>query len=384
MIKHLFPVLFILSSYVSFGDTVWRDGCMENGKYKNEYTIDRRCYVPDNQKQTLPYNATVALLNDKNEIYCTGTIFRDNQYFSLNQAFQYETKLPVPGLYVYTAAHCVKNKSDTLKIRLQNGKEIITEKINIGSKPFGIFNTGNDWAVYKIPDDEQDELPFVDIAYSADTNSQLNVIGYGALAIMSDSEIKNYKKEYINFLENKLNEILNNKDLLLEYECGNKDNNLYYDECKSHLEQEVSEFGVSITSAGYELDNLKRNKDKARYFFNDSNDIRISNKMFEAFTEKQPVPVNIDLLKESVCHINGNKDFCQTYNGNSGGGVFVGDKLIGIVSISTGGIGENMHLRFLKDNDFLQAESQEGAFFLQNSQTGNLERMRKPIKQTSK
>ena len=40
----------------------------------SEYTIDRRCYVTDKQKQQKPYNATVGLIDVDGYIYCTGTL----------------------------------------------------------------------------------------------------------------------------------------------------------------------------------------------------------------------------------------------------------------------------------------------------------------------
>lgn len=61
------------------------DGCV----HPEQYTIDRRCYVTDVQKERLPYNTVVALVEDGIK-YCTGTIIKDEN----------------GDLYVYTARLC--------------------------------------------------------------------------------------------------------------------------------------------------------------------------------------------------------------------------------------------------------------------------------------
>ena len=381
--KRLFVIFLLLFlPVVTVADNGLHDGCVENGKYKSEYTIDRRCYVTNEQKQISPYSAVVALLDDKNNIYCTGTIFRDNQDFLLEDAFKYETKLPVPGLFVYTAAHCING--DRVKIRLQNGKEIITERVS-GIHSFWNKST-TDWAIYKIPEREQNGLPYVDIAYGENGEAELKVVGYGSLAIMTDKEIKDYKQAYIDFLKSDLAK-KTDTDTLIEANCKNRTDGLSYDSCKYIYEtkQDYNQnyFGRQLKY----LDNVDAPGVPSDYFVDGA--ISTHESVFEEFNKTHSLPNNIDLLKESVCHMNSTDDFCQAWHGNSGGGIFAGDKIIAVVSNGPGTIGGKHHAAFLRDitqkSEFGSRleKGVEQAVFLQNSQQDNLDRMRKAIKYTN-
>lgn len=70
MLRRCILSLILLAPYASFG----RDSCTnKNG----EYTIDRRCYVTDEQKRVSPYNAVVRLDD------CTSTIVKhNNRYYA--------------------------------------------------------------------------------------------------------------------------------------------------------------------------------------------------------------------------------------------------------------------------------------------------------------
>lgn len=370
MFKRYFTLLFVLLMPVlAFGNAHLRDGCMENKKYSKDFTIDRRCYVTDEQKKQIPYSATVALVDSDNNVYCTGTIFQDNQDFSFNDAFKYETKLPVPGLFVYTAAHCIK---DTAKIKLQNGKEIVLELVSGQYFPEQGNDEQGDWAVYKIPEDEQENLPYVDIAYDEDINGQLKVIGYGSLAVMSDQDIHKYKQTYVDFLKDdvqkNIQEISNS---LAQKECNNLNGKTI-----EEMDLCVQE-GLLMENLQTELESMDDNyANSTNKFFTDGGIITFDKK-FQDFRKINPLPVNSG-LKESVCHMDSDKDGCQTWNGNSGGGVFVNNKLIALVSRSMKLFGGKNHLTFLKDpkyknNDF---EVKTHAVFLQGSQTDNLNRLR--------
>ena len=353
MIRYLLFFLLMLLPTISFGNRELRDGCIENGKYKSEYTIDRRCYVTDEQKKQTPYNAVVGIINNKNEIFCTGTIFRDNETVGNISR--------VEGAHVFTAAHCVKNKPQQMRIRLQNNKEIIAEKVNIGTIPeertfVGWDNRykGFDWAVYKIPENEQNNVNYVDIdtkktsgrLHGPSSNQQIKVIGYGAASIMSDKEIKNYRLAYIEFLKTeKINEIAEN-----DKKCENLKGSDKYDDClrridnmNMHLDREVNW--------------LKQDGEKVFPYFSPHdgamgvmNDPR-ANKYFIKFTKEHPLEINVDTLKESLCYIGSDKDFCQVWGGNSGGGIFVNNKLMGIVSQAASGIGGSRHMAFLDKKD---------------------------------
>ena len=307
----LFCSLFL--PIVTMAGQVLRDGCIENGKYKSEFTIDRRCYVTDEQKKQAPYNATVAVLDDAELIGCTGTIVRDNQDFLLEDAFKYETKLPVPGLFVYTAAHCLTQNN---KIQMQNGEFLNVWLTN--------FDKKEDWAVFQVLEENNlNMLPYVDIAYGESPENQLKVIGYGALAIMSDKDIRDYKKTYIDFLKTK------------------------------YPEKEIGQFFVDDSIVKWD------------YAF---------------FDEYPRLPEDDETrLKESVCHINSEDDFCQVWFNNSGGGIFVNDKLFAIISRAALTFGGKHHAAFLKDVKTRwqdKGEYMNNAIFLQNSQQDNLERLR--------
>lgn len=160
-----------------------------------EYTVDKRCYVTDEQKKEKPYNAVVALVN-RNHVYCTGTIIKWKN-----------------NLYVYTAKHCVVDKSGgasyTIKIRTQSGTEFIAQKNKIGN--FDTVangpNRSEDWAIYSVPSTyniastnfTDKEGHWWDIMQLFKYDAQ--VIGYGALKIMSDKEISNYKTKYLRYLK---------------------------------------------------------------------------------------------------------------------------------------------------------------------------------------
>lgn len=377
MKQGLFVLWLVLSPVVAIADVQPHDGCIENGKYKSEYTIDRRCYVTDEQKQQAPYNATVALLDEQGRIYCTGTIFRDNQDFLLEDAFKYETKLPVPGLFVYTAAHCING--DRVKIRLQNGKEIITEHVNGTYRIWA--KSIMDWAVYKIPEHEQLGLPYVDIAYGADAKDELKIIGYGSLAIMSDKEIQDYKQAYIQFLKSDLAK-KTDVDNLIESNCKNMQDIESYNVCK-HKYLTKQDYTQKYLGRQLEyLDNVDEPESKSDYFIAGAI-VTTDTPEFDEFNKINPIPKDGDLLKESVCHMNSENDYCQAWHGNSGGGIFVGGKLIALVSKGVGTVGGQHHAVFLQDitqKTEYGSKLEKGieqAVFLQNSQQDNLERLRK-------
>lgn len=336
-----------------------RDGCVENGKYKKDYTIDRRCYVTDEQKKQSPYNATVGLIGDKNEIYCTGTIFRDNQDISLQKLFQYNTPLPAQGLYVYTAAHCAKNGAQQLKIRLQNGQEIITEKVNVGGRK-DIPAWSDNWvltkdlAVYQMPENAQTDIPYADIEYSDwESKKPLKLIGYGAAAILNNKEIHDVKQKYVGFLKT---------------EFKNKIKELQDKDIANRTEQIWRYNGILN-----ELEEQGENSIYVKGLFSDDNngDIVVNYYTFDSFVKfiKSALPTN-ELLKVSECDFSDER-FCQAWMGNSGGGLFSSDnKLIALAS--------NMEWRFGGANHMRMGENDSELVQVQNKQN-NIVIMHKPI-----
>ena len=159
------------------------DGCIENGKYKNEYTIDRRCYLTDEQKKQFPYN-TVVRVSGEVYIYgwqpvdsCTGVIVKD-----VNDG----------QLYVYTAGHCDKWYTNIFATT-QDGRKIDVKKV-VKKNKTGVL----DIAVYAIPKKEQQGLPYATIGKMTEKN--LDVVGYGALPVLSDKAIRAARKAWVKFL----------------------------------------------------------------------------------------------------------------------------------------------------------------------------------------
>lgn len=227
----LLPLLSILTATASFAESQWRDGCIENGKYASKYTIDKRCYVTDEQKQQSPYNAVAVILNDETYVQCTGTIVKkDGQ------------------LYIYTAKHCVDtdndNKPDLSFYAFQETGELVrpTELVGIGE--YKLKSTESkadlgDWAIYKI---QETNIPFVELTnkhsgvtgkieavkeqsfidlfrYGANFNAR--IVGYGSLAIMSDNDIAIFKQKYIDALA-KNNKQDNHFNLTQRINMGNQ------------------------------------------------------------------------------------------------------------------------------------------------------------------
>ena len=208
--KYIILPLLLFIPFVSMAD----DHCTN----PNEYTIDKRCYVTDEQKETAPYNASVALVKNvdgKYENYCSGTI----------------VKGPDGTPYLYTAAHCV-GKRDRVYFRLPTGSLRLAYLKNIGNAD----DAEQDWAILRI---FEKDIPMVEISnkkqteYGSENAYRARVIGYGGLKIMSDEEITEFKTRYANFLKDKYSA---DDSKSLEYEIGGGinpiqsfiDDNIYY------------------------------------------------------------------------------------------------------------------------------------------------------------
>ena len=193
-----FLCFFVLSA------SVWaKDACTN----PDEYTVDKRCYVTDEQKQEKPYNAVVALIDENKDVRCSGTIVKQNN-----------------RLYLYTAKHCTFAKGELSKsknsvlIRLENGASGYAYKYKVGDFYYehenhkdGDANQDGDYAIYVLSESlekaignhgfslisDKDKWGFGPIS----SNYSARLIGYGALKVMSDKEIDLFKKKYIKFLK---------------------------------------------------------------------------------------------------------------------------------------------------------------------------------------
>lgn len=252
----------------------------------SEYTIDKRCYVTDEQKKEKPYNAVVALV-DGNYVYCTGTIVKHGD-----------------KPWLYTAKHCTADENDSvrskLEIKLQDGSELKVTENNTGNYniKYDVFTKG-DWAIYQlgisnVPSVEitdKKSIGFGPFTYDYDAR----VVGYGVLKIMSDTEISEFRDRYIKYLKDKKNVEAQGKEKRYGFKSGGIDTTNYY----------VINFILSEDSLG---------SDQA---------LKVSNCKYSS---------------------NGKYTNCQSWGGNSGGPIF-DDKnaIMGIHTRGNGIIGGSHH-----------------------------------------
>lgn len=157
------------------------------------YTIDKRCYVTDKEKQQSPYNAVVGLV--ENEVYCTGTLVCDPE----------DWRVP----YLFTAKHCVLNKdgktsSDRVWFRTQDGVEHNAIHVKSGDY-FNVNdmedNYDGDWAVYKVADYKENvTVTLVDNDDEACTGTFMNMQGemfYINAGCVLETDKKTLKKEIV-------------------------------------------------------------------------------------------------------------------------------------------------------------------------------------------
>lgn len=196
----LFPLALCLVPALSWAEN---DSC----SYPEQYTVDKRCYVTETQKNEKPYNSVVAFvfpwaegsdpkfLNDSD---CTGTVIKmDNK------------------LYVFTAKHCVRdyrgNANSYMTVMTQDGDRFQININNSSQTKLGTSSvigayigalSGGDWAIYSVPD-EYKHIASTGISQEPRKSRahDARVVGYGGLKVMSDAEIKEYKRRYIQYLK---------------------------------------------------------------------------------------------------------------------------------------------------------------------------------------
>ena len=325
MRKNFVFFLMLFTPVVCFG---LGDACNS----PTEYTVDKRCYVTDMQKQTRPFNAVVGLINEDGDIYCTGTIVKLKD-----------------SLYIFTAAHCTDLDGDglptnTIRVKLQDNRFFEVNRF-INSDYFVVDDDPviqsylrgfqKDWAVYKFQNVEN--VPFVSPTNQLDIDvfstfrfdyDALDV-GYGALKIMSNQDIEDFKQSYVKFLKeqslpsgeirDKINTAFDGVVDTIEAYRLNEQN------ISPHQKSELgftSEGGISTRSVAVMIF-LATNKDLYERLFKDN-----------------------DKLKVSYCKYqsSGSEKNCQGWNGNSGGGLFDSSgNLMGIHTRGSEVIGGTSH-----------------------------------------
>ena len=245
----------------------------------NEYTIDKRCYVTDEQKTQKPYNAVVKFTGNED---CTGTIVKE------------EDGTP----YLYTAEHCDPSGSAYATIKLENDNT----EYGVGRHAWGewSFHRTGDWAVYKLPEDKKEDFLKIAVEKSPKDPSLIKVVGYGALKIMSDKEISDLKQDYMKYVEE--NNIPEDKVGAVKDKNGNiLGFDMYYTNFKNFIEKKYSSI------------------------FGDSNKLKESScKYFSVYS------------KHSHGHggVQGGAVGCQGWHGNSGGPVFDNENKIFAITVS--------------------------------------------------
>ena len=261
-----------------------------------EYTIDRRCYVTDEQKKNKPFNAVVGIMYNigyYGGISCTGTIVKWDHGLTRKDSSD-------SNLYLFTAKHCTDQDGDgisdkVLHIKLQNG-----DKLKVTLVETGDYNTKEDsnlygdWAVYSLPDTTKKQMPWI----YADSDGRrdgrtIKLIGYGSLKIMSDKEIEEFKQKYLDALKKN-----------------------------------------GITDMSYENTGLA----------GDRGMILVRGDLIKISAREYKNLFMNDQLKVSKCFFRNNNNLCQGWSGNSGGPMIDNsDRLVAIVTRGPSVIGGYDH-----------------------------------------
>lgn len=344
----ILPFLIVLMPTVCLG---LDDACTK----PSEFTIDKRCYVTDEQKKTYPYNTVVALIKQDDYVYCTGTIISEFNGSSIKR--------------VYTAKHCTDVNKDnlvdeTITIKTQDGATYKATNKDIQPKDaYGNYNIAEDtlysgdWAKYDLfdaPDDlpfttftthhsgtlgkleataenssvlEKLYLPlFVGKAFLGDNNYDAQVVGYGSLKIMSDKEIQDFKDKYTKFLETSLEDAVKKV---------HEDDGLSADE----MQEKIDDYKTDDYNTGFVGDGVYTGNPIVEEFIYGALENALSWNDYEAFFKDNN-------LKTSLCQLNvdGYKQGCQGWGGNSGGPIFDKDgRLMGIFTRGSSIIGGERH-----------------------------------------
>ena len=347
----ILPFLIVLMPTVCLG---LDDACTK----PSEFTIDKRCYVTEEQKKTYPYNTVVALINQSGNVYCTGTIISEFNGSSIKR--------------VYTAKHCTDNNKDklvdeTITIKTQDGATYeATNKYSNPTETYGNYNIAEDtlysgdwakYALFDVPDDlpfttftthhsgalgkfeataenssvsEKLFLPllFLGKAFFGDNNYNAQVVGYGALKIMSDKEIQDFKDKYTKFLETSLEDAV--KKVY-------KDKGLSADE----MQEKIDWYKTDDYNTGFVDDGVNGSNTIVREFiYGPLENALSSDEMNDIFFDGKQ-------LKTSFCKLDadGYQQGCQSWSGNSGGPIFDKDgRLMGILTRGNRMIGGERHV----------------------------------------
>jgi hypothetical protein len=164
-----------------------------------------------------------------------------------------------------------------LSIKLQDGNVLNTAINAVGR---GYVGTDYDWAIYEVL--SKDEIAYVETSNKTkwrNKNYDARIIGYGSLKIMSDKEINVLKEKYIRYLKNRKNIKSNGSEIRYGW---------YHDGIDTK-NQYVRNFIANLSPSYY------------KNIFEDGEHLKVSYCTYSS---------------------NGERKNCQSWTGNSGGGIF--------------------------------------------------------------
>ena len=235
----------------------------------SEYKIDKRCYISDTTWQNKPYKHILKMYdNDANIVFCTANM--------------------VAGKII-TARHCVENK-DINKINFiaATGTRISVQHLHIETDSSDYVPMSQDWVILT-PTSEFQNFVKENSIYNVQDISGFSggsfiVMGYGGLKILKDKEISDLKKAYLEYL-------------------GTTDfaDSLLKDDDSIEINTKIVGFKDGITPYLHKYGFVS-----AEDVFMDTNNMKLS------------VCSNVGTFSD-IDMILGN---CQTWGGNSGGGLY--------------------------------------------------------------
>lgn len=273
LIKTISSLLFMFIPIICFG---FEDSCTN----PKDYTIDRRCYVSDETWAKLPHKYVLKMYDKEIDlVFCAANM--------------------VSGKIV-TAQHCFNDRDlKNVEFIAFDGTIITAEKLNIYTDEWGFSpDFWDDWAVLT-PKPEFKSFVTDNSIYnikdiSNDSQQTYITIGCGGLKILSDEEIEKFKNTYTEFLKN----------------------NTKYKE-SSAFGDFTDEATVDITTAIMKHDFLediepylqKTGMGTSQDIFVDSNNLKLS-------------VCDTALEYEGIEDKNWGFSRCQSWHGNSGGGMY--------------------------------------------------------------
>ncbi|MBR1380012.1 MAG: hypothetical protein IJ560_00270 [Alphaproteobacteria bacterium] len=276
------------------------------------YMTDHRRYIDDKEWSNAPYRHVLAIIDSKNTVYGTANMVNGK---------------------ILTARHCIDGIKNPY-FRAFDGTRFYGD---MSGAIMGDYNIGNDdnpdgdWAVIPSRDDmhafiEKNSVSVTDMP-PGERNTEL--VGFGALKVMSDQEIVNFKRAY--------------NEYLVDLRVNGKDN----------LHGPMIQNFIAAIDGNSIVDNTNR-----KYVYMNTDTSRTFRANIAKYAQKYNLDTNMfrdtARLKAGECRVNFTNsnlnhtpNTCQGWHGNSGGGLFskIGNKwtLVGMLTRSISIIGGKNH-----------------------------------------